>query len=74
MHRVSPFVAKCHEQILEYGNVMEFYNWILSLRPKDVKDKGISKLALWKIKDKIRYGLTLNSKTKIITILIALYK
>ena len=25
----------------EYENVMEFYNWILSLKPKDVRDKGI---------------------------------
>jgi len=27
---------------LEYENIEDFKQWILSLRPKDVKDKGIS--------------------------------
>jgi hypothetical protein len=52
----------------------EFTNWILSLKPKDVKDKGISKMALWKIKNKIKLDRKLNPKTKIIKILIQLYK
>ena len=47
---------------------------ILSLKPKDVKDKGISKMALWKIKNKIKLDRKLNPKTKIIKILIQLYK
>jgi hypothetical protein len=40
----------------------------------DVRDKEISKMALWKVKNKIRHGLTFNSKTKIIKLLIELYK
>jgi len=44
------------------------------LKPKDVKDKGISKMALWKIKNKIKLDRKLNPKTKIIKILIQLYK
>jgi len=44
------------------------------LKPKDVKDKGISKIALWKIKNKIKLDRRLNPKTKIIKILIKLYK
>jgi hypothetical protein len=31
----------------------EFTDWILSLKPKDVKDKGISKQTLWNIKERI---------------------
>ena len=59
---------------LEYENIREFYNWILTLKPKDVRDMGISKMALWKVKDKIRHRITFNPKTKIIKILIELYK
>jgi len=58
----------------EIVNSEEFKNWILSLKPKDVKDKGISKMALWKIKNKIKLDIKLNPKTKIIKILIQLYK
>ncbi|EQD28704.1 hypothetical protein B2A_14805, partial [mine drainage metagenome] len=39
---------------LEYENLEDFRLWFLSLKPKDVRDKGISKMALWKVKDKIR--------------------
>jgi len=42
--------------------------------PKDVKDKGILKRILYKIKHKIKQGKTLNSKTKIVKILLQLYK
>ena len=62
------------DSYLEYENLREFHDWVLNLKPKDVRDKGISKMALWKVKDKIRHGLTLNPKTKIIKILIELYK
>ena len=62
------------DDYLEYDNVMEFYEWILSLRPKDVRDRGISKMALWKVKDRIQHNLRLNPKTKIVKILIGLYK
>ena len=44
------------DSYLEYDNVMEFYNWILSLKPKDVRDEGISQQALYKIKTKIKNG------------------
>jgi len=43
-------------------------------KPQDVRDKGISKMALWKIKNKIKEGKMLNQETKIIKILIQLYK
>ena len=45
---------------LEFSNDLEIFKnngftyWILSLKPKDVKDKGISKMALWKIKKRTR--------------------
>jgi len=32
----------------------DFKQWILSLKPKDVRDKGISKQTLWNIKERIR--------------------
>jgi len=32
----------------------EFTEWILSFKPKDVRDKGISKQTLWNIKERIR--------------------
>jgi len=31
---------------LEYENIEDFKQWILSLKPKDVRDKGISKRGL----------------------------
>jgi hypothetical protein len=31
------------DSYLEYENLKEFYDWILSLKPRDVKDEGISK-------------------------------
>ena len=62
------------DSYLEYENLREFHDWILSLKPKDVKDKGISKMALWKVKEKIRHGSRLNLKTKIVKILIESYK
>jgi len=47
---------------LEYDNIEDFKQWILSLKPKDVRDKGISKMALWKIKNKIKLDRKLNPK------------
>jgi len=44
------------------------------LKPKDGRDNGISKMALWKVKNKIKQDKQLNLKTKIIKILIKLYK
>lgn len=31
------------DSYLEYENLKEFHDWILSLKPKEVKDKRISK-------------------------------
>ena len=44
------------------------------MKPKDVKDKGISERTLYKIKHKIKQGKILNPKTKIVKILIQLFK
>ena len=62
------------DDYLEYDNVMELYNWILPLNPKDVKDKGISQQALYKIKTKIKSGNHLDSKVKVVKILLTLFK
>ncbi len=53
---------------------MEFYDWILSLKPKDVKDNGISKQALSYAKNQIKKGIGLKRKTKLIKSLIPIYK
>jgi len=34
------------DSYLEYDNIEDFEQWILSLKPKDVKDKGISEREL----------------------------
>ena len=62
------------DSYLEYENLNHFYDWILSLKPKDVRDIGISKMALWKVKNKIKQDKQLNPKTKIVKILLQLYK
>jgi len=52
----------------------EFTEWVLSLRPKDVRDKGISHQALYYQKSLIRNGKSLNFKQKVVKILLQLYK
>ena len=42
------------DSYLEYDNIEDFKQWILLLKPKDVRDKGISKQNLWNIKKRIR--------------------
>jgi hypothetical protein len=42
------------DSYLEYENIEDFKQWILSLKPKDVRDEGISKQTLWNIKKRIR--------------------
>ncbi|MHB8371414.1 MAG: hypothetical protein ACYDAO_00080 [Thermoplasmataceae archaeon] len=59
---------------LEYSNLEEFKDWVLLLKPKDVRDKGISERTLYKIKLKIKQGKQLNPKTKIVKILIELFE
>ena len=62
------------DSYLEYENAEDFKQWILSLKPKDVKDKGISERELKRQKAKIRNGKQLNHKVKIVKILLQLYK
>ncbi len=52
----------------------EFRDWLLALKPKDVRDKGISERTLYKIKLKIKQGKQLNPKTKVVKNLIELFK
>ncbi|MEM3186301.1 MAG: hypothetical protein QXQ39_06450, partial [Conexivisphaerales archaeon] len=62
------------DSYIEYENLEEFYDWVLTLKPKNVRDKGISRKALRDIKEKIKANKTLNPKTKIVKILINEYK
>jgi len=59
---------------LEYENIEDFKQWILLLKPKDVRDKGISERELKRQKAMIRNGKQLNPKVKIVKILLQLYK
>ena len=40
------------DSYLEYENFMKFYDWILALKPKDVRDEGISERGLRNVKQK----------------------
>jgi len=62
------------DSYLEYENIEDFKQWILLLKPKDVRDKGISERELKRQKAKIRNGKQLNPKVKIVKILLQLYK
>ncbi len=58
------------DSILEYDDRNEFYEWVLTLKPKDIKDLCISRGALWDVKERIRKGKTLNSRTKVVRIIL----
>jgi hypothetical protein len=58
---------------LEYENLREFYDWVLNLKPKDVRDKGISQQSLYKVKTRIKSGNHLNLNVKVVKILLKLY-
>ncbi len=58
---------------LEYEYLREFYDWVLTLKPRDVKNKGISQQSLYKIKTRIKSGNHLNLKVKVVRILLKLY-
>jgi len=58
----------------EIANSEDFKQWILTLKPKDVKDKGISKKGLERTQFKIKHNQILNPKTKTIKLLINMYK
>ncbi|WP_084272643.1 hypothetical protein [Picrophilus oshimae] len=62
------------DSYLEYENIKELYNWILSLKSKDVKDKGISERDLRNFKQKIRQGKGLKNRSKIARILYEVFK
>jgi len=59
---------------LEYENVEDFKQWILSLKLKDVKDKGISERDLRNFKQKIKNGRGLKNESKTVKILFEYYK
>ena len=59
---------------LEYDNIEDFKQWILSLKPKDVRDKGISERGLRNFKQKIKNDKGLKNKSKIVRILFEYYK
>ena len=61
------------DSYLEYENLREFYDWVLTLKPRDVKNKGISQQSLYKIKTRIKSGNHLNLKVKVVKILLKLY-
>ncbi|MHB1493153.1 MAG: hypothetical protein ACYCSG_03010 [Thermoplasmataceae archaeon] len=44
------------DSYLEYSNLKEFYEWVLTLKPKDVKDNEISERELRNFKQKISNG------------------
>ena len=50
------------DSYLEYENLKGFYDWVLTLKPKDVRDEGISQQALYKNKTKTKSGKHLNPK------------
>ena len=62
------------DSYLEYENYEEFYNLILSLKPRDVRDEEISERGLKRKKAEIRKGKRLNFKIKVNRILLSLYK
>jgi len=62
------------DSYLEYENAEDFKQWILSLKPKDVRDKGISQQALYYQKSLIRNGKSLNIKQKVVRRLSEIYK
>jgi hypothetical protein len=59
---------------LEYENSEEFKQWVLTLKPKDLRDKGISERGLRNFKQKIKDGKGLKNKSKIARILFEYYK
>jgi len=58
----------------EIINRKKFKDWVLSVKPKDVRGDGISERELKRQKAKIKNGKQLNPKVKIVKILLQLYK
>ena len=61
-------ITGIEDDILEYDNLRYFYNRILKLKPKDVRDKGISERGLRNIELKIKQLKGLKNRSKIIGI------
>jgi hypothetical protein len=57
-----------------YENIEDFKQWILLLKPKDVRDKGISERGLRNFKQKVKNGKELKNRSKIARILFEYYK
>ena len=55
---------------LEYENIEDFEQRILSLKLKDIRDEGVSERNLCKIKHKMKQEKIFNPRTKIVKILI----
>ena len=62
------------DSYLEYENRKEYYDWIISLKPEDVRDEGISRKVLLDVKNKIKTHRPVNLRTKIPKILVGIYK
>ena len=73
-HDKKPITRINEEGHLEYENLMEFDDWVLTLKPRDVRDEGISKQDLSYAKNQIKKGIGLKRKTKLIKSLIPIYK
>ncbi|MHB1440445.1 MAG: hypothetical protein ACYCSO_05795 [Cuniculiplasma sp.] len=58
---------------VECSNLKEFYEWVLTLKPKDVKDNEISERGLQRTQNAIQSGKRLNPKTKTVKLLIRLF-
>lgn len=62
------------DSCLKYDNIKESYSWVLLLKPRDVKDKGIFQQAIYKIKTKIKCRKHLNLRVKVVKILLTWFK
>jgi len=63
-----------YDSYLEYENIEDFKQWILAIKPKDVRNEGISERGLRNFKQKIKNGRGLKNKSKIARILFEYYK
>jgi len=62
------------DSYLEYENIEDFKQWVLSLKPKDFRGNGISERVLRNFKQKIKNGKGLKNRSKIARILFEYYK
>ena len=62
------------QSYLEFVNNDVVNQWILTLMPLDVRDKGISERGLERTQVKIKLKKPLNPKTKTVKLLLQLYK